>query len=93
MKPPPRNRRTRMRCAKYAKCRVVMPDCCYACAFRNGWPQDLGGDEGCSNFKPITPARPDEKDLPTVEDVQAVCVDGHWIGGPTAQAQRKEKSK
>lgn len=42
-----------MHCSKYHKLSVVLPDHCYNCAMRNGYPQSLWGDTNCENFKDV----------------------------------------
>lgn len=45
-------------CSNFRKSRMSFPDCCYSCGMRNGYPQNLGGDKGCENFKPMVNEMP-----------------------------------
>lgn len=39
-----------MRCKNFRKESPVIPDNCYNCYMRKGYPYYLGGDESCENF-------------------------------------------
>jgi hypothetical protein len=45
-----RKNKITMNCGNFKKHTVLMPDCCYSCGMRDGYPQNLGGDTGCKNF-------------------------------------------
>ena len=32
---------------------MVRPNCCYNCVNRDGYPQNLGGDKSCDNFRDV----------------------------------------
>ena len=45
--------KVRMNCSKFSRMSVLKPDNCYNCMMRNGYPENLGGDRRCRNFKPL----------------------------------------
>jgi hypothetical protein len=40
-------------CSNFKKYTKARPKNCYVCAFRDGYPQNLGGDKNCENFKQV----------------------------------------
>ena len=46
--------RIRFNCSQYVRMYATQPNHCYNCMRRYGYPQNLGGDEGCKNFAPNT---------------------------------------
>jgi hypothetical protein len=42
----------RFNCKAYERLFYVRPDNCYNCMMRDGYPQNLGGDENCQNYSP-----------------------------------------
>lgn len=46
-------------CQKYIDITPTHPPNCYNCALRNGYPQNLGGDKQCKNFKMYDRKKPD----------------------------------
>lgn len=40
-----------MRCMNYYQLSCLIPEHCYNCAVRDGYPQYLGGDKRCGNYK------------------------------------------
>lgn len=40
-----------MRCKKFYRVSCLIPENCYNCAMRKGYPYYLGGDDGCENFE------------------------------------------
>ena len=45
--------KVRMNCSRFSRMSVLKPDNCYNCMMRNGYPENLGGDRRCRNFKPL----------------------------------------
>lgn len=37
-------------CGNYKQITSNIPNNCYNCGMRNGYPSNLGGDESCENF-------------------------------------------
>lgn len=66
----------RFNCGNYKRMHAVRPDNCYNCMARDGYPQNLGGDEGCLNFSPMNDALlgrvAPEKLRELMEDVRAI---------------------
>lgn len=46
--------RIRFNCAYFHQMFSSQPRHCYNCLARNGYPQNLGGDEDCVNFKRVS---------------------------------------
>jgi hypothetical protein len=44
---------TKFNCCNYVRMHAVRPNNCYNCMNRDGYPQNIGGDEDCLNFKPV----------------------------------------
>jgi hypothetical protein len=40
-------------CSNYKRLWMVRPNCCYNCVNRDGYPQNLGGDKSCDNFRDV----------------------------------------
>jgi hypothetical protein len=43
----------RFNCRDYKAVLISKPANCYNCMLRNGYPDNLGGDESCKNFRSI----------------------------------------
>ena len=44
----------RFNCTAFVKIKPLQPSNCYNCGYRDGYPQNLGGDEDCKNYLPKT---------------------------------------
>jgi hypothetical protein len=50
----------RFNCKRYTAISILQPPNCYNCAYRDGYPQNLGGDEDCVHFLPKMPEKPEK---------------------------------
>jgi hypothetical protein len=44
--------RIKFNCSQYLPISTFRPPNCYNCAYRDGFPDNLGGDKNCATFKP-----------------------------------------